>query len=283
MKKLIFFLISLVLSTIIIAPLFGFNPLVFAFVLGAAGLINGSHKNSYFATGLMQSNMNADFVFKTAKNLVSKYLNLPPGQTVDDQMITQATLRSEVLLNTSSTNFHVPVNQNDSITGSSQYNTENRLGLQDLFVVSSIAVLVAKPASGTDGAFRAYTYPSAQVFSGAGTAAALYGAFSNGYIRYENNGQLVLPYWDLLRHLKVPNQQYFDKPYYSAANTQSYNDEQNGEVDGFEVVQPGFVLSGASKVNMNIVLPTALAAVEANSRIIVLQRGLILQNLSGVR
>lgn len=283
MKKLVIFLCSVVLTTLMLVGLFDFNPVITAIVLTIGGLLNGTQKHSYFASGMVINNMNSDFVFQQAKRLVEQFLNLPAGQTVNDQMITQATLRSEVLLNTTQTTFHIPVNQNDSVTGSNQYITEKRLGIQDLFVVTSIMVGVAKPSSTTDGLFRVYNYPSIQQFSAANEQSSLLGLFSNGYMRYENNGQVVIPYWDLLRHLKLPNQQFFDKPYYSASNTQQYLDEQNGSVDGFEPVQPGFVLSGASNINMNIILPSALTATPATSRLVVMQRGLLLQNLSGVR
>jgi hypothetical protein len=282
MKKGLLFLLGLVCSTIFISPLFGFNPIVFFAVLGVAGLINGSHKNSYFAMGLIINNINSDLVFQKAKQLVVDALQLPPGQTVNDQMLTQATLRCEVSLNTTSTIFHIPVNSNDSITGSQQNVTERRLGIQDMFAVTDCAFFIGVAATPGTGNFQIFTYPSEKIFTGAGVQDSLLGMYSNAYMRLENNGQVVTPFWDIYRHLYVQNQQYNAVPYY-AANTTGYVDSIDGATDGFAPVQPGWLFSGASNINMNIVLPSALPAVTANTRIIALFRGVLLQNLSGVR
>ena len=281
MKKLILFLLVLTLSTILTSALFGFNPLVFFAVVGVAGLVNGSHKNSYFATGYTITNINSDFVFKNAVNLIKKCITLPPGQNVEDQMLSQGTLRAETPLSTTQTNFHIPIVQNDPILGQQTTNTEHRLSLQDLFVATSISIQIASPASATDGAYQIFTYPTIQKFTAA-QQAALLGFYSNAFFTLSMNNQVVVPYWGIYKHLYVHAQQFQTSPGY-AANTQPVHDETSGATDGFYPIQPGWVFSGASNVNANIVLPSALADVPANSRIITIFEGILLQNLSGVR
>jgi hypothetical protein len=52
---------------------------------------------------------------------------------------------------------------------------------------------------------------------------------------------------------------------------------------GFHPIEPNLVLSGAANISFQLQLPQAIAAVESNSRIVVVQRGILLQNATSVR
>jgi hypothetical protein len=278
--KNVFLLLTMVIATsVFVAPLFGFDPVIFGSVITAGSLcvsVPGVLMN-----GMVVNNINSNEVFQQAKRFIIEALNLPAGQTVNDQMFTQSTIRGEVVLTATATQFHIPISVNDPLQGQNQFNTERRLGLQDLFGVTSMAVFIALPSGSADASYDLFTYPTLEKFSGA-QSNALRGFYANGYMKYTNNGTIVTPYWDLKQHYKVPNQQFNAVPYY-AANTTGYIDEVMGTVDGFIPVSPSWVFSGASNMDMNVNIPANMASVAANTRLVVLFRGILFQNLSGVR
>jgi hypothetical protein len=224
---------------------------------------------------------NASLSYDRSKMLLTQVLGLKNG--INDNLLVQHTIRSEVALNTTATSFHLPILTNDQQNGTNTYLTENRLTLQDLFVVNQIGFFVASPSSPIDTAFKLSTYGDPQIFTTAGAAAAINGMYANAYLKYTNNNRVVLPYWDLQRHYNSPVQQSFDKPYYSASNTQAYGASQNGSVDGFYPVEPSIIFNGGGNIDMNVILKGNLAAIQANSRIVCLFRGILLQNASSVK
>ena len=98
-------------------------------------------------------------VFENAKNLVAN-----AGFNVNQAVLSQSYIRSEIAMSTSTTSYHVPVLVNDTQNGNA-FATENRLQLQDAAVISSVGVYVAIPASASTTAFPLYSYPNAVVFS----------------------------------------------------------------------------------------------------------------------
>ncbi len=237
--------------------------------------------------GIIISSATIDAQLQNAKFLMSKLKN-QSGQlmfpTMDDleaQTIVQHTLRSEVLLNASSTQFTIPVTVQNNNSGA-QFATENRLALNDIFVCVDFNVSVAKPASATDTDYRLYNYGSPLVFTTANTANAINAMYNKGYIQWINKQKVVAPHWDLLKHFKVPNQQAQTAPYY-AANTAAYSDEYDGAIDGFYPTSPNWIFNGAGNINMQLILPSALAAVETYERLVVQYRGFLCQNSSQVQ
>ena len=97
-------------------------------------------------------------IFENAKSLVRGL-----GYSVDQAVLTQSYLRSEVALSTSIANYHLPVLVNDTQNGSVRIN-ERRLNLQDIFVTSEIAVLIGVGSS-TSTTAALYTYPNGQIFT----------------------------------------------------------------------------------------------------------------------
>jgi len=218
------------------------------------------------ATALMASLKNADgsLMFRNLQNAI----------------LVQSTLRGEIQLNTSNTSYNVPVLQNSQGAGvNAATPTSNLLSLQDAFVCTSISVQIAKKASLTDTAFGTYTYAPASVFSTAGTATAAIGMFSNGYLKYTNNQQVVAPYWDLRRHYNVPFQQPATAAYYTGSNI-NYIGSVDASTDGFYPVQPGWFFNGSGNVQLTLNLPGALAAVETYEFAILYFAGFLLQNAS---
>jgi len=87
-----------------------------------------------------------------------------------------------------------------------------------------------------------------------------------------NNRQIV-PSYDLYRHYSVPQTQ----------DGTTTIDQQDGSMSGFYPIEPGWVLVGSKNNVLTVSLSNAMAAVEANSRAILILRGHTAQNVTPVR
>lgn len=214
----------------------------------------------------------ARLVFENAKSLVQN-----AGFNVNQAVLSQSYLRSEVAMSTSVTNYHVPVLVNDSQNGSA-FVTENRLNLQDAFVVSEIGIFVAKPAASTTTAFPLYTYPNASAFSTTGAADALYNLY-NGQMNVTVNNRQIMPSWDIYRHLFAPQTQQ------GAASTATTIDQNDASAFGYYPCEPNIVLVGSKNNQINLQLPAAIGTLQASTapRIVVIFRGILAQNVTPVR
>jgi hypothetical protein len=227
-----------------------------------------------------QQLQNAKFLMSKLRNQ-SGQLMFPTMADLEAQTIVQHTLRSEVKLNASATQFTIPVTVQNNNSGI-QFPTENRLALNDIFVCVDFNVSVSKPSSDTDTEFRLFNYGSPTVFTTANTAASINSMYNKGYIQWINKQKVVAPHWDLLKHFKVPNQQAQTHPYY-AANAEAFIDEYDGGIDGFYPTSPNWIFNGAGNINMQLILPSSLTAVETYERLVVQYRGFLLQNSSQVQ
>jgi len=219
----------------------------------------------------MASQMGQRMVFENAKALVRGL-----GYSVDQAVLTQSYLRSEVALSTSIANYHLPVLVNDTQNGAVRVN-EKRLNLQDIFVASEIAVLIGVGSS-TSTKAALYTYPNGVIFTSATDDDLL--SIYNGSLNLTINNQQVLPAWDVYRHYCVPQTQ---GGVGITAQTIFPVDQNNGAADGFYPVEPGIVFNGAANINFQLTANGAPATILANSFICVIQRGILLQNVTTVK
>jgi hypothetical protein len=221
-----------------------------------------------------------------AKSLVSM-LTFPGTRklmfpNIDDAIIVQHTLVSNVLMSATQTAFHIPILANDQRNGVNTFVTENRLQLQDLFVCTEVGMFVAVPTSASDGRFPMYSYAPPTVFSTANTASSIQGAYTNGYIRQSSNNQVISPYWDTYKHYNVPQTQIASAVGYTTSTNATVG-SVDGATDGFYPVTPGWVFNGGGNLDMNFIIPQNMQAVETNSRFVFMWRGFLLQNASGVK
>ena len=221
----------------------------------------------------MATQHGARLVFDNAKALVSS-----AGFNVNQAVLSQSYLRSEIAMSTSTTNYHVPVLVNDTQNGNA-FATENRLNLQDAFVISSIGIFVSAPAASTTTAFPYYTYPNAQVFTTAGAAAALYNLY-NGQMNVTVNNRQIVPAWDIYRHLIVPQTQQA-----TSTGTNTAIDQNDASEYGYYPCEPNIVLVGSKNNQINLQLPAAIGTLQASTapRILVIFRGILAQNVTPVR
>jgi len=215
--------------------------------------------------------------FEKAKQAINS-----AGFSLGQAVLSQSYLRLEVALSTTITNYQFPVLTNDvSSSNTTSFNTEQRLNLQDAFVCSSMGLFFAVPSSSTASNYRLFTYPSPITFSASNTATSLLNWYNSSLTLTVNNRQIV-PAYDLYRHYFVPQQQAQTAPYY-AANTQAFVDQNDGSENAFYPIEPAWVLVGSKQNSLQVQLPQAMAAVETNSRAILILRGHLAQNVTPVR
>ena len=219
----------------------------------------------------MATQMGARMTFESAKALI-KSLNY----SVDQAVLTQSYLRSEVALSTSVANYHLPVLVNDTQNGASRVN-EKRLNLQDIFITTEIGVFIGV-GTGTNTAAKLYTYPNPQVFTTT-TAGDLWSLY-NGYLNLAVNNQQVLPSWDALRHYYVPQTQ---QGVGVTAQTIFPIDQADLSEQTYYPVEPNIVMNGAANINFQLTANGAPATILANSFLCVIQHGILCQNVTTVK
>jgi hypothetical protein len=184
----------------------------------------------------------------------------------------QSFLRLEQALSISKANYEFPItNQNNGVT---PFLTEKRLNLQDSFALSALQVTVAKPSGTTDVTFKKYTYLNPFVFTNADAMGVIY----NGSLSLMVDNTTYLPDWDIERHLYVPETQQT-----APAGSGSPLDQYNGSETGYFPAEPNVTLIGSKNMRLQILLPSAPTAIDANSRLIITMRGILVQSSTSVR
>ena len=223
----------------------------------------------------MATQMGNRLVFENAKTLIQQL-----GYDASHAVLTPSFLRSEVLLTTTAASYHVPVLVNDNVNGTPTVR-EQRLALQDLFIVSSVQFLLTSGSS-TTGSAKNYTYPNLTAFPTG--AAQLYNVY-NGYFSIQVNNQNVLPKWSMLQHLDIPQQQ--QNTNFNVASVTSPAqfalDQASLDEYALQVCEPNIVLNGASNINASIILPAAPSAIDSNTYVATLWYGILAQNCTSVK
>ena len=218
----------------------------------------------------MASQMGSRLVFENSKTLINQL-----GYNTDHAVLTQSYLRGEVLLNTTNASYQVPLLVNTATNVNNTIRTR-LLNLQDLFIVSSISIfLVSGDAS--NGAAINYTYPNATAFPTG--SAQLYNLYNGSLSIVANNSQ-ILPNWDILKHLFVPQTQ---GGVGITAQTVFPIDQVNWNSDPEVVCEPNIVLNGAANYQINLNLPSAPSALDANTYVAIKWNGLLAQNCTTIK
>ncbi len=192
---------------------------------------------------------------------------------VDNLKWSQGEVRLEVQLAANTTNYKFGLIDSQANTTGVKFNTENRLTQQDTLVCNEIGLFVGKPASQTDTLWDLRTYGNLVDFSAGAAAAINQTLFSHGYLRMGVNNDVVIPYRGLFNHLYRPQTQET-----SALGAGSPNDQIRGAEDGFVTMEPNLFLIGSKGYIPEIILPNALATVDAFSRLVLIFRGPLAQN-----
>lgn len=219
--------------------------------------------------------MGQRLVFENAKTLINQL-----GYDASHAVLTPSYLRSEVLLSTASASYHIPVLSNDNINGTPTVR-EQRLQLQDLFVVSQIQIVLVSGSSTSANAVS-YSYPNRTAFS---TGNAQLYSFYNGYMTIQVNNQNVLPKWSLYQHIDIPQTQ--QNTNFNAASATSPAQFSLDQFDGsdyaWQVFEPNLVLNGASNIQASFILPAAPSTLDSNTYVAVNWWGVLAQNCTSVK
>jgi len=205
-------------------------------------------------------------IFANAKNIMRN-----AGLSLADAVLTQSYLRLEVAASTTQTTwtFNTIQNQNN------QFNTEQRLTLQDSFVVAECGVFWFVPGSSTASNVPLLSWPNPNIFSTANAASSAETLY-NSYLKLEVNKKIVVPAWDVYRSRCVNQTQL-------TAATNSPVDQLSGRDDVFYPTEPNWLVIGSRNSIFTITMPNAFAAIQANSRIVLYMRGVLAQNSTSVQ
>lgn len=208
--------------------------------------------------------MNTQAARQVYENAQRALMSAFPGQDIRKFKCTQSFLRLELALSTSQTNYQFQIlNQ----TTGSQFNTEQRLNLQDSFVVSQMGIFIGKPSGTTDTTFELDTYCDTVKYTNAVAMNAIY----NSQLQITVNNDVIVPAWDVAKHFYRPQTQTT-----GAANS-PLNQKRLAE-DGFYAIEPNITAIGSKNTVIQVNLKAALSAIDANSRLIVYLRGILAQN-----
>lgn len=262
--------IFLIAAIAFVLPFLQSDSLVVATVAGIATVsIVGGLVLPYVPSGLLSmNNADARMVFENSKEALIKAFG-GNAKVLSVAKLTQGTLRFEQPLVAGQTMINFPVLDNQNIFS----NTEDRLLLQDSFIISGIKIATAAPASSTDNAFLLDSYPNTQKYL-AGSAAALNAFWNATNLQIAVNNDIILPKWDVLRHFNSPETQQT-----AALGAASPADMDRGAFDGWYPVEPNIVLIGSKNTTLQILFKGAgLASIQANSRAVIMVRGVLAQN-----
>lgn len=180
----------------------------------------------------------------------------------------QSTLRLEQPLTIANTNYNFPVLVNIQNQGA-PFNTEIRLQLQDSFVPTHVYIGPGFPSGPNDTTWHPVTYPNPFLSANAAAEEAIY----SGTMQLQINNVTYTKNWDVLRHRKTNQTQQT-----AALGAGSPEDQLDSSDDGFYPMQPYVLLIGSQNINLQVILPVAPTAVDANSRLVVIFRGIQAQN-----
>lgn len=198
-------------------------------------------------------------------------------QWVSNRKLSQSEIRLEVELNTANNSFTFGLTPNQQNSTNVIFNTETRLNMQDSLIANEMAILVCKPASQTSTAFKLRTYGNTQDFTAAAAAALDSTFYSNGNFRLTCNNDIIMPSRGIFNHLYLPQTQQT-----AALGAGSPGDQIRGAEDGFITLEPNILLIGSKQYQPQITLPAALGTVDANTRAVLIFRGILAQNSTSV-
>ena len=194
---------------------------------------------------------------------------------VTNAVLTQSYLRLEQAMLVGQTNIAFPILVNQSTGG--QFATENRLQLQDAFVVSETGIFLfpagANPSLNTVPLF---SYPNTTFFTT--TTAAAAETLYHGYLTLSVNKQVIVPFWDIWRSRLINQTQQS-----VAIAPGTVQDQLSGRDDVFYPTEPNWVVSGSRGNILTIVLPNSFTSVLAFARIVIMFRGVLAQNCTSVQ
>jgi len=202
------------------------------------------------------------------------------GVSTAKAVLSQSYLRFEIPLSVTQTQYTFDTLVNENLNPN--FITQNKLNLQDSFLVSRIGFYIglAATSSVAESQVPLYTYPDAKVFSTTYAATSLETVY-NGKMTFTVNQRQIVTGWDLYKHKKSPITQSGYLPY--AASTMVTQNSTDFANDGYYPCEPNLILIGSKKNVLTVNFDGTLAAIQANSRLVCVFQGILGQNCTSVR
>lgn len=218
--------------------------------------------------------------FERAVQIFYNAFNRLPNGNVKDPFfdpitafkLTQSTIRVEQLLLNNSTQYNFAVLNNINNGNNQSFNTEIRLNQQDTFVPTEIFIGVGLPSGTTDTTWKPLTYENPALFTAAASDSLLT-LWNGGMMQITVNKDVKTVNWDLMRHYYAPQTQQT-----GPVGLGSPTNQVCGADDGWYPMEPYVLLIGSQGIQIQINLPVALGTVDANSRLVLMMRGVLAQN-----
>lgn len=217
----------------------------------------------------MQNSIAARQDFQIAVSLFAKAFRISEAEVIKNFRLTQSRVRLEQPIITTSTLLTFPIVANIQ-NQAQQFNTEQRLNQQDSMVPTRIGIYVAKPSGTTDTTYHLLTYLNPFVFT---NAAAMQTFYNSGQLSITVGNDTLLPNWPVAWHELAPETQQT-----AAAGAGSPVDQFDGDDYGMKSMAPFVLAIGSKNIQIKINMVTAPAAVDANSRIVLVLDGILAQN-----
>jgi hypothetical protein len=196
---------------------------------------------------------------------------------VNNRKLSQGEIRLEVALSTVNNTFVFGMTNTQPNTTNLIFATEQRLNLQDTLIAAEYGIFVAKTAGQNDTTYRIRTYGNTQDFTAPSAAAIDSTFYDNGSFQMKVNNDVVIPYRGLFNHHYLPQTQET-----AALGAGSPGDQIRGAEDGFVTQEPNILLIGSKGYVPMINLVANMASVDANSRAILIFRGINAQNSTSI-
>ena len=182
---------------------------------------------------------------------------------------TASDLRSLVPVQTGKTQYTFPI-----IVGEDQNNYPEAILLNraDAFTATEIGIFIGAKSSTSDTAYDWYSYPNATIFTASGAATAFKTLFNNGILNATINNVQYLQNYSISRLRKAPIVQTGLTYGYTTSGATAPNglDSFDGQRDGYYPLVPTLQLSGTSKIDITINLPSGLTAASSGTYVICL-------------
>jgi hypothetical protein len=196
--------------------------------------------------------------------------------------ISQSYLRLEASLSTTVTQFTFDTLVNEQLNPN--FVTQQKLNLQDVFLCEEIGIFIGLAASSSvsETQVKLYSYPNSSVFTGANVSNSLYTLY-NGALSVQVGQTVLLPSWDINRHMYVPQTQQVAANVGLVPAAGAVQDMIALGHDCFFPVVPQLTINGAAKNIISLNMNSTLTAVLANTRVVLFMRGLLAKDVTNVR
>lgn len=202
--------------------------------------------------------------FEKAVQLFANALEMPVDEVIDKYRPTQSQVRLEQSAVTTSASYTFPIKITQTKTI-----TEVRLVDTNSFVPYMIGFYLANPTGAGDAAYTDFSYCNQFIFP-----AAMKGAYL-GHLKISIGQVGYLINWPLRWNESRP--QTMQTAVFGPASPE---DQFDGYVSGKVGMNPFLIFGGTKDISIEVVLPVALTAVLANSRLVVTFDGVEFQNIT---